>query len=181
MSLGKLSCFPFLIKKQGGMTLKLKQWLDVKLEEWLLILSFIFIILLVFLQVVSRYVFNVPVGWSSELSRYLLIWITWISASYAIRKQEHIRITLLVDRFSRRAKKITELFVIIVWSAFAFVMAFVGTEVVLSLQMMGQKTSTLGIPMWVVYLIIPIGGVLMIIRLIQQVYFVITNNESLPN
>lgn len=163
------------------MTLKLKQLLDVKLEEWLLIISFIFLILLVFLQVISRYIFNVPVGWSAELSRYLLNWITWISASYAIRQQEHIRITLLVDRFSKKGKKITELFVIIVWSMFAFVMASVGTEVVMSLQMMGQKTSTLGIPMWVVYLIIPIGGILMIIRLIQQVYFIITDKVELIN
>lgn len=161
--------------------LDLKKWLDVKLEEWLLVASFILIILLVFIQVASRYVFNVPVGWSAELSRYLLIWITWISASYAIRKREHIRITLLVDRFSLKAKKVTELFVILVWSLFAFVMAFVGTEVVLALKMTGQTTSTLGVPMWVVYLIIPIGGFLMITRLIQQVYFVITDKLDLEN
>lgn len=158
--------------------MKLKQLIDIKLEELLLMISFIFIILLVFIQVISRYVFNVPVGWSAELSRYLLIWITWISASYAIRKREHIRITLLVDKFPSLWKKVNELFVIFIWGVFAFIMAFVGTEVVLSLKLMGQTTSTLGIPMWVVYLIIPLGGIMMIIRLIQQIYFVITDKEK---
>lgn len=158
--------------------MKWKEWLDIKLEEWLLIMSFIFIILLVLLQVVARYILNASVGWSAELSRYLLIWITWISASYAIRKREHIRITVLVDRFSKNAKKITELFVILVWGSFAFVMAYVGTEVVLQLYKMGQKTTTLGISMWVVYLIIPLGGILMLIRLIQQIYFVFKDKED---
>lgn len=158
-----------------------KQWLDIKLEEWLLIISFIFIILLVFLQVLSRYALNIPVGWTAELSRYLLIWITWISASYAIRKREHIRITMLVDRFSPKGKKITELFVTIVWAMFAFVMAIVGTEVVLILKDFGEQTSTLKMPMWIVYLIIPIGGILMILRLIQQAIFIFTDREYSSN
>ncbi|MBY7144519.1 TRAP transporter small permease [Virgibacillus sp. NKC19-3] len=161
--------------------MKLKKLIDVEIEKWLLIISFIFLILLVLVQVLARYIFSVPVGWNAELSRYLLIWITWISASYAIRMREHIRITLLVDRFSPKGKKITELFVIFVWSAFAFAMAFVGTEVVLSTQMLGQQTSSLGIPMWIVYIIIPLSGVLMIIRLVQQVYFIIKDKVELTN
>lgn len=161
--------------------MKIKEWLDVKLEEWLLITSFIVLISLVFIEIVSRYIFSSSVGWSAELSRYLLIWITWISVSYTIRKREHIRITLVVDRFPPKLQKITELLVLIAWSAFAFVMAVVGTDVVLSIKMLGQKTSTLGIQMWIVYLIIPVAGVLMIIRLIQQAYFVIKDKTGLPN
>lgn len=149
-----------------------KELIDVKLEEWLLIVSTIFIVLLVFLQVVTRFVFNISVGWSAELSRYLLIWITWISMSYTIRKNDHIRITLVVERLPEKFKKVIEVIVIVVWSSFAFVMAYVGTEVVQTIKLMGQKTSTLGISMWVVYLIIPIGGALMLIRLVQQLYFV---------
>lgn len=149
-----------------------KEWIDIKIEEWILIIATIFIILLVFIQVLARFVFNISVGWSAELSRYLLIWITWISMSYTIRKSDHIRITLIVERLPQKVQKVIEVIVILVWSAFAFIMAYVGTEVVQTMKLMGQKTSTLGISMWVVYLIIPIGGVLMLIRLVQQLYFV---------
>lgn len=149
-----------------------KKFIDIKLEEWLLIIATIFITLLVFAQVLSRYIFNVSVGWSAELSRYLLIWITWVSASYTIRKRDHIRISMIVELFSSSVQKVVEVIVILLWSVFAIVMAVVGTEVVMNLQLMGQQTSTLNLPMWVVYLIIPIGGVLMIMRLIQQLYFV---------
>ncbi|PID02497.1 C4-dicarboxylate ABC transporter permease [Sporosarcina sp. P2] len=149
-----------------------KELIDIKMEEWLLIISTLFIVVLVFLQVLARYVFNISVGWSAELARYLLIWITWISMSYTIRKNDHIKITFLVDRLPVNVQKIVQVIVILLWSVFAFVMAIVGTQVVQTIKLMGQKTSTLGLPMWVVYLIIPIGGVLMLIRLVQRLYFI---------
>ncbi|PID21756.1 C4-dicarboxylate ABC transporter permease [Sporosarcina sp. P3] len=152
--------------------MKWKELIDIKMEEWLLIISTLFIVALVFLQVLSRYVFNISVGWSAELARYLLIWITWISMSYTIRKNDHIKITLLVDRLPVNVQKVVQVLVVLLWSVFAFVMAIVGTQVVQTLKLMGQKTSTLGLPMWVVYLIIPIGGVLMLIRLVQRLYFI---------
>ncbi|PIC80004.1 C4-dicarboxylate ABC transporter permease [Sporosarcina sp. P18a] len=149
-----------------------KELIDIKMEEWLLIISTLFIVVLVFLQVLARYVFNISVGWSAELARYLLIWITWISMSYTIRKNDHIKITFLVDRLPVNVQKIVQVIVILLWSVFAFVMAIVGTQVVQTIKLMGQKTSTLDLPMWVVYLIIPIGGVLMLIRLVQRLYFI---------
>lgn len=152
--------------------MKWKELIDVKLEEWALIISTVVIVLLVFLQVLARYIFDISIGWSSELSRYLLIWITWVSASYAIRMREHIRITTVVNLFPAALKKIVEVFVVIVWFAFALAMAIEGTKVVMAIQMMNQTSSILGWPMWVVYLILPIGGVLMMIRLIQQLYFI---------
>ncbi|AXI01220.1 TRAP transporter small permease [Sporosarcina sp. PTS2304] len=152
--------------------MKWKEFIDIKLEEWLLIISTLFIVALVFLQVLSRYVFNISVGWSAELARYMLIWITWISMSYTIRKNDHIKITLFVDRLPMSVQKVVQVIVILLWSIFAFVMAIVGTQVVQTIKLMGQKTATIGLPMWVVYLIIPIGGVLMLIRLVQRLYFI---------
>ncbi len=158
-----------------------KEFIDIKLEEWILIITTIIIVLLVFLQVIVRFTFNISVGWSAELSRYLLIWITWISMSYTIRKNDHIRIMLIVERLPEKLQKIIEVIVIVAWASFAFVMAYVGTEVVQTIKLMGQKTSTLGISMWIVYLIIPIGGVLMLIRLVQQLYFVFKPEKNAVN
>lgn len=149
-----------------------KKILDEQLEEGVLMFSFIFLILLVFLQVVSRYIFNFSLGWSEELSRYILIWITWISASYAIRKREHIRITVVKDKLPLFLQKVVELIVILLWFLFVIVMAIEGTKIVQNIQQMGQMSATVGVPMWIIYLILPIGGILMGIRLIQQLYFV---------
>lgn len=137
-------------------------------EELFLMLSFIGLILLVFIQVVARYILNVSVGWSAELSRYLLIWITWISASYAIKREEHIRIKLLTDKMPETGRKYIEVFVLFIWTFFATIMAWGGTQMILVLHQTGQQTSTLGISSWIPYLIVPIAGMLIIIRVIEQ-------------
>lgn len=149
----------------------IKKILDTEIERLLLMFIFISIVGLVFLQVLSRFVFNVSVGWSAELSRYLLIWLTWLSASYAIRKNEHIRITILIDKLPKIVRKWVEFIVLIIWSFFTIVMAIVGADVVSKIKLTGQQTTTLGLSMWIVYLIIPLAGLLMLIRIIQQLYF----------
>lgn len=151
--------------------------LDKKLEEWLLMAMLISMVLLVFLQVVAR-VMNISVGWSSELSRFLLIWITWLSAAYVIRTREHIRIMTLVEKFHPKVQKGIEVFVIICWFFFAIIMAVVGTEIVLNIKAMGQTSAALQWPTWIIYLILPIGGILIIIRLIQQIYFIFRKDTN---
>lgn len=151
-----------------------KRFLDEQLEEWVLIISFIALILLVFIQVLSRYVINFSFGWTEELSRYLLIWITWISASYAIRKQEHIRIDVVKKMLPASMQKGLEVIVVLLWSIFAAVLTVQGTKIVMTIKKTGQISASLEWPMWVMYLILPIGGLLMGIRLIQQLYFILT-------
>lgn len=148
--------------------MKLKNILNEKIEEWILVTSLIFIVLLVFFQVVSRYVLDFQMGWSNELSRYILIWIAWISASFAVHKNAHIRVELLINMLSGKAKKILELIVLIIWFSFALFLALIGTKFILMIREMGQVSPSLGLPMELVYMAAPIAGILMCIRLIQQ-------------
>ena len=51
-----------------------------------------------FLQVILRYLFNSPTSWSSELSRFILIWITLTGASVATRRAAHLSMGLSLHR-----------------------------------------------------------------------------------
>ncbi|MFD1606968.1 TRAP transporter small permease [Oceanobacillus luteolus] len=155
----------------------IKSFLDKKLEEWVLIISLIILVLIVFVQVLSRYFLNYSFAWSEEIARYILIWVAWISVSYSIRRQEHLRIEFLKDRFSPTVQKYIELVVLILWFLFAIFLAIEGTNVILGIQSSGQTSPSIGMPMWIAYLAIPVGGLLMTIRLIQQVYFLFRGNK----
>ena len=50
-------------------------------------------------QIIARAVFNEPLTWSTELLRYLLVWMTFIGAGLAIRYQKLIRLEFLFSLF----------------------------------------------------------------------------------
>ena len=64
----------------------LKKWFD-NAEEYLLVGSLAFNVVLVFFQVVMRYVFQNSLSWSEELARYIFLWQTWVGASYAVEAE----------------------------------------------------------------------------------------------
>lgn len=74
---------------------KLLRWLDRHLEETLLAILLAGIAFTVLFQVIARYLFNSPLGWSDELARYFLVWSTFLSASYCVRN----RISIKIDQF----------------------------------------------------------------------------------
>ncbi|ALC82681.1 MULTISPECIES: TRAP transporter small permease [Bacillus] len=151
--------------------------LDKKLEEILLVAALAFIVILVSLQVLTRYVLDVSLGWSEELSRYILIWIAWIGTSYAVRVNSHIRVELIKKIIPKHLLKWFECFVLFIWFLFAFFLAYQGTILIMKMKMTGQLSPSIEIPMWILYLIVPIGGGLMSIRLLQKMYIVLSSKE----
>lgn len=140
------------------------------LEEFFLIPSLMLSTALIFIQVVMRYVFHNSLSWSEEAVRYLYVWQTWVGVSYAARNGSHLRITMLKDRLPAKGQKVLELFVTILWIGFAIFVMIQGMSAVSTIASFGQKSSALKIPMQICYMSIPVGMVLMSIRLIERAY-----------
>ena len=68
-------------------------------------------VLSIFMQVVSRYVFGRPHMWVEEFATYCFIWTVFIGSAYALIKRRHIVIRTLVDYFPERVKELLEIFV----------------------------------------------------------------------
>lgn len=66
------------------------------------LLAVIFVAFIV--QIVFRYAFNWPVGWTAELSVIAWLWLVLWGASFVLTDQEEIRIDFLVDMFGRRGR-----------------------------------------------------------------------------
>jgi C4-dicarboxylate transporter DctQ subunit len=56
------------------------------------------------LQIVFRYFFNFPVGWASELTVALWLWLVLWGASFVLKEHEEIRFDLLTGAVGRRAR-----------------------------------------------------------------------------
>ena len=69
-------------------------------EETILVYSYLLVVPLLFVQVVSRYVFNHSLSWSEELARYIFIWQVWLGSSYCVKENRHIRIDIFTEHLS---------------------------------------------------------------------------------
>jgi TRAP-type C4-dicarboxylate transport system permease small subunit len=63
-------------------------------------------VVLVFGNVVLRYGFNSGIAVSEELSRWMLVWLTFLGAIVALREHAHIGIDTLVRRLGRTGKRV---------------------------------------------------------------------------
>ena len=68
------------------------------------------IIILVFLQVTTRYIFKNPTSWSEELSSYLLIWLTMVGAIMSFKEKESLKIEAFVQLLSSKYQRLPHLF-----------------------------------------------------------------------
>lgn len=140
-----------------------------RFEESALVLTLVAMVVLIFVQVVGRYVFGSAPSWTEELARYIHIFQVWIGASYAVKSREHIRVGAFIERFQGLPRKILETVGIIIWFCLALFLAFYGTELVLTSFQNGQVTPALQLPMWIPFIAVPLGSAGMAIRLIVQI------------
>jgi TRAP-type C4-dicarboxylate transport system permease small subunit len=75
------------------------QWLSHLMVACLLVM-----VVLVFANVVLRYVFNTGISVSEELSRWLFVWMTFLGAIVALNERAHLGTDTLVARLPRRGK-----------------------------------------------------------------------------
>lgn len=115
---------------------------------------------LIFWQVVCRYVFNNSLTWSEELGRYIFAWITFIGLPVALRAKAHVALDLLLKKLHGKAKLTVLTINAVLTAVLALVICYSGYR--LTLLGVGQISSAIQIPMQYVYCIIPVSGLLLL-------------------
>lgn len=140
-----------------------------KAEEIFLVISMLMIVLLIFGQAFSRYFLGSGIVWGEELARYLHVGQVWLGSSLVVREGGHIRVTFMRDLFSQRVRKYIDITASIIFFALTTFIAISGTKFIMQLFETGQKSPSMGVLLAIPYMVIPLGGLLMSIRLIQQI------------
>jgi TRAP-type C4-dicarboxylate transport system permease small subunit len=118
------------------------------------------------LQVIFRFILNMPLSWSGELSRYLMIWMTFIGASLAVRHHRLIKLEVLLLKLSSRAKWLIGVFAGIISILFYIILMVYGISIIQTVG--GQQTPALEISMAIPYSAIPVGAFLLICNTIAS-------------
>lgn len=117
-------------------------------------------------QIVLRYVFNWPVGWTTELSLAAWLWLVLWGASFVLKDDEEIRIDLLVERVGPRTRR-----VLAAIAAISILVLF-GMSLRASYDyvafMKVEKSSYLGVRMDITYSIYIVFVVAVLLRALRQ-------------
>ncbi len=85
-----------------------------------------FIVLVMFYEVVSRYVFSKPTLWANELSLWLGSFVFLLAGLYAMQQRSHIRIYIIYDMMPRWAQKLSDCISVLLIVAFTFALVWGG-------------------------------------------------------
>src|SRR5437660_9829943 len=82
------------------------RWIDLycRVLKVVVALCLAAMVVLVFTNVVMRYLFNSGIATSEELSRWLLVWLTFLGAIVALRQRAHVGVDTLVRALPPRGK-----------------------------------------------------------------------------
>jgi len=138
-------------------------------EEWTLFISVLVALIALFLNVVLRYGFNYSLAWSEELVREVIIYTTFIGCSAAVKNRSLIRIDASVQLLPKLKIPLT-FFSNFVVMIFAIMMIYYGWLMAALQVQTQQKTIIMQIPLVYLYAILPLMGIMMLIRVVQVFY-----------
>ncbi len=122
---------------------------------------------LIFLQVITRYLFNHTFEWSEELARFLFVWVVFLGSALIMGESGHLAVQLLPNKFAgTMVGNIMALFINICSYAFILLLLIQGSK--MTSVMTFQTAPGLGISMSWVYVIIPISACLMLLYLFRD-------------
>ena len=132
-----------------------------KIISRLLIILMVLMLIQVVWQVVSRYGLSHPSSFTDELSRFFLIWIGILGASYTMGQKLHLSINLLPERLNEKNRARLEIIINLIIILFSIgVLAIGGSRLVFITYSLGQTSAALKIPLWVIYSVLPLSGIL---------------------
>ena len=129
---------------------KVIQWVDDKLEVFIGAVFLALMVVFTTLQIVGRYLFSTPFPWTEEMTRYMFVRITFVRS--LLRPGLRLYLDILCN---------------ILCFGFSVICMIEGYKLLSIIRQGGQTAVSLPIPMWLLYLVMPLGFLLVCLRLVQ--------------
>ena len=129
------------------------------------VILFTVMIIVVFYEIVMRYIFGAPTFWAEPLARNAMIWMVLLGLAIGIRQKENICVDFLADRIAGPARPVIAVIRFLLVLAFAGVMVFYGAK--MAMVNMRQTITGLNIPTGWVQVVVPIAATGMILFIVE--------------
>ena len=138
---------------------RLNRWIELLCATILAVL-----VLNVGIGVFGRYVVDLPVTWTEELARYLMIWAALLAVSCGVSRREHVAVTALLGRFSKKIQRWIGLAIDVLAFAFFAFLCFFGID--MTRQGSSQFATIFEMSMALPFAAVPVASALSCIQLV---------------
>lgn len=128
-----------------------------KLEAVILASGVLLMALNTCINVIARFGFGKGLFFSGEINRILIIMITFAGLGYAARHGRHIRMSAIYDTLPHMGRKVLMIIIALVTSAVMFFLCYWSYDYIATLYSRGRVLPALGIPIWTIYVWVPLG------------------------
>ena len=122
----------------------------------------------VFLQVIFRYVLNFPLFWTEEFARYCLVWSSLLGSAVAVKRGQHIAVTIFLERFPPALRRVLHVVALIAVAVILTIILWGGIQLVAITR--AQISPALRVSMSVPYLAVPVGAAIMLLHTIGFIF-----------
>lgn len=147
----------------------------INILKLLVIVLLTSIVLVVTLQVFSRFILQSPSSITEELARFLLIWIGLFGGAYGYHTNAHLGLDVLTTKLKPHVQNILSIFTHSLIMTFAIVVMVVGGISLVALTLdPSQISAALEIKMGYIYSAVPISGLLIVFIAIMKISDLLT-------
>lgn len=137
------------------------------IEENALSLGTIGMMVVLILNFLGRFVFQVGVAWTEEVGKLCLVVVTYMGLSYVTRLARHINMTVLTERLNQKSQRILQIIINLTSSAFFIYLCYSAVRYAMIVKETGRVTTTLRIPVHFFLLMMAMGLLFTAIRFLQ--------------
>ncbi|WP_316859915.1 TRAP transporter small permease [uncultured Cohaesibacter sp.] len=131
------------------------------------VVAMLVMLAIIFMQVITRYVFGFSLEWSEELARFLFVWVVFLGSALIMGEDGHLAVELLPRLLKGTVPGFAlNLFINVCGYVFIFLLITQGWK--MTETMTFQTSPGLGISMSYVYMIMPLSGLLMLMYHIKD-------------
>ena len=149
-----------------------------RVEEGLIALILGVMAVLSFIQVVLRYGFNSGFIWQLEAETYLFSWLVMIGISYCVRVRAHIGVDAAVRLLPPGPRRAVGIFVLLLALLYTGLMMYGSFEYIHRLYIINVEAEDIPVATWILSLCLPLGFVLLLIRLLEMGWRIITGQSE---
>jgi C4-dicarboxylate transporter DctQ subunit len=144
--------------------------LDANGERFLMLVFYCFIVFVIVIEVLRRFLLDFSSLWGEEAARFAFIYLGWVGASYAVKQRAHIRFDVLLHLLPRRLHGYLYLFGELCTLVFAGFALYWSLDTISTMLQFDALAPALRVSQVWFEAAVPLGFTMMVARVLQSAW-----------